>query len=134
MRHLFLPAWSAKRETDRDLGVRKKHNSVLRHFRGKVPALVAGRRTTNRRSLNTTTHTNDILKDIAMLVLSRKESEKIMLGDSIVLTIVRVSGDRVRLGIEAPSDMLILRKELEDSDNKPGSKSVPLKVAPPAAA
>ena len=48
-----------------------------------------------------------------MLVLSRKESEKIMLGDSIVLTIVRVSGDRVRLGIQAPSDMLILRKELE---------------------
>ena len=45
-----------------------------------------------------------------MLVLSRKESEKIKLGDSIVLTIVRVSGDRVRLGIEAPSDMLILRK------------------------
>ena len=48
-----------------------------------------------------------------MLVLSRKESEKIMLGDSIVLTIVRVSGDRVRLGIEAPNDMLILRKELD---------------------
>jgi carbon storage regulator len=51
-----------------------------------------------------------------MLVLSRKESEKIMLGDSIVLTIVRVSGDRVRLGIEAPSDMLILRKELDPAD------------------
>jgi len=50
-----------------------------------------------------------------MLVLSRKESEKIMLGDEIVLTIVRVSGDRVRLGIEAPSDMLILRKELDPS-------------------
>ena len=55
-----------------------------------------------------------------MLVLSRKESEKIMLGDSIVLTIVRVSGDRVRLGIEAPSDMLILRKELDP--NEPDSK------------
>ena len=51
-----------------------------------------------------------------MLVLSRKESEKIMLGDSIVLTIVRVSGDRVRLGIEAPSDMLILRKELDPAE------------------
>lgn len=51
-----------------------------------------------------------------MLVLSRKESEKIMLGDSVVLTIVRVSGDRVRLGIEAPSDMLILRKELDPSE------------------
>ncbi len=48
-----------------------------------------------------------------MLVLSRKESEKIKLGDSIVLTIVRVSGDRVRLGIEAPDDMLILRHELD---------------------
>ena len=43
-----------------------------------------------------------------MLVLSRKESEKIMLGDEVVLTIVRISGDRVRLGIEAPSGMLIL--------------------------
>lgn len=48
-----------------------------------------------------------------MLVLSRKESERVKLGDSIVLTIVRVSGDRVRLGIEAPDDMLILRHELE---------------------
>ncbi len=54
-----------------------------------------------------------------MLVLSRKESEKIMLGDSIVLTIVRVSGDRVRLGIEAPSDMLILRKELDPTESGP---------------
>ena len=51
-----------------------------------------------------------------MLVLSRKESEKIMLGDDIVLTIVRVSGDRVRLGIQAPKDMLILRHELENKD------------------
>ena len=48
-----------------------------------------------------------------MLVLSRKESEKIKLGEEIVLTIVRVTGDRVRLGIQAPSDMLILREELE---------------------
>ena len=49
-----------------------------------------------------------------MLVLSRKESEKVILGDDIVLTIVRVSGDRVRLGIQAPKDMLILRQELEN--------------------
>ena len=67
-----------------------------------------------------------------MLVLSRKESEKIMLGDSIVLTIVRVSGDRVRLGIEAPSDMLILRKELEDSGE--ALSRTTQKIAPPAAA
>ena len=48
-----------------------------------------------------------------MLVLSRKESQRIKLGDSIVVTIVRVSGDKVRLGIEAPPDILVLREELE---------------------
>ena len=48
-----------------------------------------------------------------MLVLSRRESEKIRLGNSIVLTIVRVSGDKVRLGIEAPPDVVVLREELE---------------------
>jgi carbon storage regulator len=48
-----------------------------------------------------------------MLVLSRRESERIRLGDSIVVTVVRLSGDRVRLGIEAPADVRILRCELE---------------------
>jgi carbon storage regulator len=48
-----------------------------------------------------------------MLVLSRRENERIKLGDSIVLTVVKVAGDRVRLGIEAPADVLILRGELE---------------------
>ena len=48
-----------------------------------------------------------------MLVLSRRESEQIKLGDSIVVTVVKVAGDRVRLGIEAPSDVLVLRGELE---------------------
>ena len=44
-----------------------------------------------------------------MLVLSRRESECIRLGDSIVVTVVRVAGDRVRLGIEAPSEVVVLR-------------------------
>lgn len=48
-----------------------------------------------------------------MLVLSRKETERIKLGDSIVLTIVRVAGDKVRIGIDAPPDVLVLRDELE---------------------
>jgi carbon storage regulator len=51
-----------------------------------------------------------------MLVLSRKERERIRLGDSIVITVVRVSGDRVRLGIEAPGDMLVLREELDAAE------------------
>lgn len=48
-----------------------------------------------------------------MLVLSRKESQRIKLGDSIVVTVVRVSGDKVRLGIEAPADLVVLREELD---------------------
>jgi carbon storage regulator len=48
-----------------------------------------------------------------MLVLSRKEAERIRLGDSIVVTVVRISGDKVRLGIEAPPNVLVLRDELE---------------------
>ena len=48
-----------------------------------------------------------------MLVLSRRESEEIKLGDSIVVTVVKVAGDRVRLGIKAPSNVVILRGELE---------------------
>lgn len=48
-----------------------------------------------------------------MLVLSRRENESIKLGDSIVITVVRVAGDKVRLGIEAPANMLVLRQELE---------------------
>ena len=54
-----------------------------------------------------------------MLVLSRKESERIRLGDSIVVTIVRVSGDKVRLGIEAPPDVLVLRDELQPHAAEP---------------
>ena len=54
-----------------------------------------------------------------MLVLSRKESERIRLGDSIVLTIVRVSGDKVRLGIEAPPNVLVLRDELQIHGEQP---------------
>jgi carbon storage regulator len=48
-----------------------------------------------------------------MLVLSRKESQRIRLGESIVVTIVKISGDKVRVGIEAPADVLVLRDELE---------------------
>ncbi len=58
-----------------------------------------------------------------MLVLSRKESQRIRLGDSIVITIVKISGDKVRVGIEAPSDVLVLRDELEAHERRPGQSS-----------
>ena len=59
-----------------------------------------------------------------MLVLSRKQSERVRLGESIVVTIVRVSGDRVRLGIEAPDGTVVLREELEkNSVHEPNRKA-----------
>ena len=57
-----------------------------------------------------------------MLVLSRREREHIRLGDSIVVTVVRLSGDRVRLGIEAPADVLVLRDELEPAATTPAAQ------------
>ncbi|MBQ9454197.1 MAG: carbon storage regulator [Thermoguttaceae bacterium] len=68
-----------------------------------------------------------------MLVLSRKESERIRVGDSIVVTVVRLTKDRVRLGIEAPDDVLVLRDELE-KDSNPDTISEPKKPALKAAA
>ena len=50
-----------------------------------------------------------------MLVLSRKKNESIMIGDSIVITIVEVRGDRVRLGIEAPPEVPVHRREVYEA-------------------
>ena len=47
-----------------------------------------------------------------MLVLSRKVDQKITIGDDVVLTVVRIDSHRVRIGIEAPKDIRILRGEL----------------------
>lgn len=47
-----------------------------------------------------------------MLVLQRKASEKVIIGDGITLTVAEVQGSRVRIGIEAPANVRILRKEL----------------------
>jgi len=47
-----------------------------------------------------------------MLVLSRKLNEKIKLGEDIEITIVAISGDTVRIGINAPRDLKILRNEI----------------------
>lgn len=48
-----------------------------------------------------------------MLVLSRKKNEKILIGNDIKITVVEVLPDRVRLGIEAPDCMDVVRAELE---------------------
>ena len=47
-----------------------------------------------------------------MLVLSRKPGEKILIGDNVAVTIVRIGPNTVRIGIEAPRNMNIVREEL----------------------
>lgn len=49
-----------------------------------------------------------------MLVLSRKLRESILVGDNIVLTVLKIDGNQVSLGVSAPRDVRIDRKELRD--------------------
>ena len=50
-----------------------------------------------------------------MLVLSRKKNESVVIDDRIVLTVVEIRGDKVRLGIEAPREVPVHRKEIYDA-------------------
>jgi carbon storage regulator len=67
-------------------------------------------------------------EDKKMLVLSRKEGEKLVIGDNITLVISRITGNRVTVGIEAPADVKIFRGELKGSENQ-SPKVVPLRRA-----
>jgi carbon storage regulator CsrA len=64
-----------------------------------------------------------------MLVLSRKAGEKVIIGNDITITLVEIDGNRVRLGIDAPDDIRILRAELADwlqpEETAPKAKSAP---------
>jgi carbon storage regulator len=51
-------------------------------------------------------------KEHAVLVLTRKVGERIQIGDSIVVTVVRIQSEKVRIGIEAPPEVSIFREEV----------------------
>ena len=50
-----------------------------------------------------------------MLVLSRKKNESIIINDNITVTIIEIRGDKVRLGIEAPKDVSVHRREVYEA-------------------
>jgi len=50
-----------------------------------------------------------------MLVLSRKKNESIIINDNIVVTVIEIRGDKVRLGIEAPKDVTVHRREVYEA-------------------
>jgi carbon storage regulator len=54
-----------------------------------------------------------------MLVLSRKPGERILIGDKIAITVVRIAPGIVRIGVEAPNELPILREELADGHTLP---------------
>jgi len=50
-----------------------------------------------------------------MLVLTRKTNQSIMIGEEIEITVLSVSGDKVRIGIDAPRDISVFRREVLDN-------------------
>ncbi len=66
-----------------------------------------------------------------MLVLSRQRDQSIMIGDDIEITIVDVRGDKVRIGINAPKEVAVHRKEVYEAiqrENNPDNPPPPRKA------
>ena len=66
-----------------------------------------------------------------MLVLSRQRDERIVIGDQVTVTVVRIAGGVVRIGVDAPAEFAVVRRELLDaqaaerlgtSETQPGAK------------
>ncbi len=59
-----------------------------------------------------------------MLVLTRQKNESIILGEDIRITIIDIEGDRVRVGIEAPKTLKIMRAELLEETRRVNTEAV----------
>lgn len=67
-----------------------------------------------------------------MLVLSRKVGQKIVVGDQVTITINRISGQRVSLGIVAPNGVRVVRSELPPLESNAGSGNANVGFSDPA--
>lgn len=65
-----------------------------------------------------------------MLVLTRKENEQIQIGDQVIITVLQVKGQSVRIGIDAPREVLVLRAELPRHETVPVENSPTEAVTP----
>ena len=59
-----------------------------------------------------------------MLVLARKVGESIIIGDNIEITVIETKGDQIKLGIQAPKDLDIHRKEIYETIQKENQQAV----------
>jgi carbon storage regulator len=78
----------------------------LKAFESRVVGELVGRQISKCRQANQT-------KEVNMLVLSRKVGERIWIGENISVTVVRITGGGVRIGIEAPTELAVVREELK---------------------
>ncbi len=62
-----------------------------------------------------------------MLVLSRQRDESIIIGDNVVITIVDIRGDKVKLGIEAPREISVHRREVYEAIQRENRQAALLK-------
>lgn len=62
-----------------------------------------------------------------MLVLSRTRDESIIIGDNVVVTVVDVRGDKVKLGIEAPQDISVHRREVYEAIQRENQQAAKLR-------
>ena len=77
---------------------------------------------------------NDIMEGLIMLVLSRKVGETILINDAIRVTVVQAANGRIRLGIDAPPEVRVLRDELTTACfNSSPSKNGKAEALPPSA-
>jgi carbon storage regulator len=58
-----------------------------------------------------------------MLVLSRREGERLVIGERIVITVLEIDGSRVRIGVEAPRSIHVRREELSPGPTTPSQRS-----------
>ena len=65
-----------------------------------------------------------------MLVLSRQRDETIMIGDDIEVTVVDIRGDKVRLGISAPKEIAVHRKEVYEAIKRENRAAAEVKLKP----
>jgi carbon storage regulator len=65
-----------------------------------------------------------------MLIITRREGEKLMIGDDVVVTVVEVNGGTIRLGIDAPRSLPVYREELWAAvrDENRAAASAPVKL------
>lgn len=64
-----------------------------------------------------------------MLVLSRQRNQSIVIGENIIITVVDIRGDKVRLGIEAPSEIPVHRKEVYEAIKRENLRAAQLDPA-----